>query len=444
MGGRSWLLVLLLLGSQLAQAQTIRLPEHDLGGSTLAYVLLDPRSGEVLEVRDADRPMMPASTIKLLTAIAALEVLGPQKRLETRLATSGTIRGNVLEGDLVLVGGGDVELDVDDLMELALALRRRGVERLDGRFLVDDRAIPRMPAINPSQPLDAPYNAGIGALTLAFGRATMRADGRGNWWTLPPLVERGPAWRIATGLEPSGARPLPVRDVGMHTARVFADLARRSGVELPAPERGAMPEGAQTLAVIESKPLRELIEDMLLYSNNQLAETLGLLVGNALGADASTLASSAEAVAAEIRGRVETDWSGLHITNHSGLAPDARATARQLADLLRYGLEEHDLPHFLPTSGWSGSLERRLREENTALRVWAKTGSLDFASALAGYLLSEGGLRIFVIMLAEENQRAAYDAAEVPTPAMRRAADAWEGEAKALQDLLITRWLRRN
>ena len=102
------------------------------------------------------------------------------------------------------------------------------------------------------------------------------------------------------------------------------------------------------------------------------------------------------------------------------------------------------MPQLLPTSGWSGSLEKRLIDGGGAFRVWAKTGSLDFASTLAGYLLTDGGLRIFVVMLADERARMRYDALSEPTPAMRQAAAAWEKKAKTLQDELMLGWLRQS
>lgn len=431
----------LLVQPCVARADDALVERFGLGGSQVSWLLADAASGEVLAVRDPHRLMMPASTIKLLTAIAALETLSGEHRLETRLWVDGELRGSRLQGDLIVEGGGDVELDMDDLLELALGLRAAGIREVSGRFLVADDAFLRVPAINPDQPPDATYNAGVGPLALAFSRVSMRPDGFGNYDGLPPLLERGPAWSIVTSARPKKPRAIPVRDAGMHAARNLAILIRRLGVRIAAPERGRRPQHARLLRSVRSKPVEELIEDMLLYSNNQLAETLGLVTSTRLGLRAENLAQSAEILARAVTGRIAADWSGLDVRNHSGLSPRTRASAAQLMALLRYGLDRHGLPELLAASGWSGSLERRLNDTGSALRVWAKTGSLDFASALAGYLLADDGLRLFVIMTAEENRRRAYDAMEVPTIAIRREADEWEVRARGLQDELVRRWL---
>ncbi|MEZ5824391.1 MAG: D-alanyl-D-alanine carboxypeptidase [Geminicoccaceae bacterium] len=415
--------------------------KHGLSGSRIAYLLVDADSGDVLESLDPDRAMMPASTIKLLTALAALETLGNEHRLETRLWIDGELDGGRLVGDLIVEGGGDVELDMDDLLELALGLRAAGIRAVEGRFLLADDAFLRLPEVNGNQPVDATYNAGVGPLALAFSRVSMRPDGIGNYTGLPPLLERGPAWSIVTSARPKKPRAIPVRDAGMHAARNLASLIRRLGIDIADPERGVRPDHARLLRAVRSKPVEELVEDMLLYSNNQLAETLGLVTSAKLGLRAESLDRSAAFVANVMKSRVDADWSGLELQNHSGLSPKTRASAAQLAAILRYGLERHGLPELLPASAWSGSLERRLVEDGTALRVWAKTGSLDFASALAGYLLADGGLRIFVIMTAEEARRRAYDAMDVPTVAIRKEADDWEVRARQYQDELVRSWI---
>jgi len=351
----------------------------------------------------------------------------------------GSVTGGTLRGDLILEGRGDVELDMDDLMAFVLAMRRAGIEDVAGRFLIDDDAFLRAPVIDERQPPDAPYNAGIGPLSLAFNRVTAIPE-QGRWRTLPPLTERGPAWPIVIGLRPERARPLPVRDAGLHTARVLRRLAGDIGITLPEPQRGTSLE-AKEIVRAESKPVRALVQDMLLYSNNQLAETLGLLASTRLGGAPVSLAGSAGALADHVAATSGMDEAGLELRNHSGLSSRSRATPAQLAALLRFGLERFDLIELLPASGWSGSLEKRLAGGAAALRVWAKTGSLDFASALAGYLLTGQGLLIFVIMVADETERAAYDAMPIPTPAIRARADRWEIEARALQDSLVEGWL---
>ena len=126
------------------------------------------------------------------------------------------------------------------------------------------------------------------------------------------------------------------------------------------------------------------------------------------------------------------------MTNHSGLDPAARATPDQLLAILELAETSHGIIALLPAAGWSGSLQSRLRSPDAALRVWAKTGSLDFASSLVGYVLQPNGrpLRL-ALSITDETGRQARDAVEVPGPAMRRSIDAFTTRARDLRDDLV-------
>lgn len=433
------ILAFLLLVARPAAAQGVvpLIERHGFAADEVA-LLVETLGGQVVAEHRADAPGLPASTLKLITALGALDRLGPEHRFATRLMTSGTVGGDgTLVGDVILVGGGDPLLDLDGLMHLAWALRGEGVRRLDGRLIVDDRALPLLPFVNAQQPIDAGYNAGIGALSLAFNRAERLPLAGGRSLTLPPLVERGPAWRRLPADRPA---VVPVQDPGMHAARVFRHLADALGIDLPEPVRLPPAEGVRLVAEVESRPLRDLVQAMLLYSNNQVAEIVGLAATGE-----ATLAASAAAMVTPIRRELPAiDWVGFAMTNHSGLDGQARATPRQLMAVLRLAEQRHDVIALLPAAGWSGSLASRFREEDTALRIWAKTGSLDFASALVGYVLPAAGepLRV-ALLITDPAGRRQRDAVEVPTAAMRRAIDDFTLRARDLRDALAGMLVRQ-
>jgi serine-type D-Ala-D-Ala carboxypeptidase/endopeptidase (penicillin-binding protein 4) len=439
-------------------------------GTAVGYLLIDLETGQELAELNPDLPLIPASTAKLATALVALDVLGPEHRYPTELLARGAIEAGVLHGDLILRGGGDPALDVADLLELVVRLENRGVRYVDGRFLVDDSVLPHFSEIAPGQPPEAAYNPGIGALSLAFNRVQVawRGGGRIDAATLPPLHEavfegappgllppggvqlerndeRAVVWRVADRGRRRQMTELPVKDPGLHAGYVFRQLAGAQGISLDPPLRGVTPAGAHVLAVHESVPLRYLVRDMLVYSNNMMAETIGLSTAARLGAVSGGLSAAGDLLLDHLAQMMpDVDWRGAALGNHSGLDGTGRLTPRQLAAIVRYGWQSDALPALLPGGGWSGTLIRRFDGTGQALRVWAKTGTLNYGSALAGYLFPMTDRpAVFVTMVSDVGARAAYDALlPYPGPAAQAAASRWLGRARALQDGLVESWLQ--
>jgi len=249
------------------------------------------------------------------------------------------------------------------------------------------------------------------------------------------LADRGRRWQRTT---------LPVKDPGLHAGRVFRRFVLAQGILLRPPERGTALSDAQVLAVHESPPLRVLLRDMLLYSNNMMAETIGLATATRLGNVFSGLDDAAGVLLVRHLARLmpEVDWRGARLGNFSGLDGDARLTPRQLAAIVRYGWRELALPALLPGSGWSGTLARRFDDPDSALRVWAKTGTVNYGSALVGYLFPANDRpAVFVAMVSDIGSRLAYDLLPRPTRASEAAAGAWNARARALQNELVESWL---
>ena len=430
--------LVLLLGALPVRAASLDelIARHGFAPKAVSLVVEDMATGRRVLAHRPGESGLPASTLKLVTAWGALEVLGPEHRFSTRLWLSGSLdsageSAGVLEGDIVLEGGGDPLLDLDGLMALAWAVRDAGVRQVSGRFVLEDGSLPRLPLINPDQPVEAGYNAGIGALSLAFNRVERRPAPAGGTFSVPELRERGPAW---SRLPLDAPASVPVQDSGLHAAWVFRDLARGLGVVLPAPERADRPAGSRLVGEVRSRPLRDIVQAMLLYSNNQVAEIVGLAATGA-----ASLTASAAVMVGQLHAALPTiDWRGFVMTNHSGLDPAARASPDQLLGILALAEDRHGIIALLPAAGWSGSLQSRLRSPDAALRVWAKTGSLDFASSLVGYVLQPDGTPHRVaLLITDEAGRQARDAVEVPGPAMRRSIDEFTTRARDLRDDLV-------
>ena len=437
--------------------------------------LVTDLGGRELAAHNAGQAFIPASVAKLPTAVAALELLGADHRFETRMtATARVGDGGRLAGDLWLVGGGDPLLGADGLVHLCRDLARAGVRRVAGRFRYDTSRYQERPAIRDDQPMTAGYNPGVSALSVNFNRLRVRwgtgAPSDPRAWTLPPvpsvalsLNRRQPEgresgawlpaggdpgrWQLSTGARGYGEDWLPLKNPAQVTAEATRQVCRRMGVELPAPQPGSAPAGARPLAGHPSPPLHEVVRSMLRYSNNLVAELTGLAAGRQLTGTRIGLSQSAIALSQWYeRSLPATDWARFDPGNHSGLNADARMTPAQLAAILRfahdarYGRDGRTLMELLPTVGLDGGLSRRLQTPDTPFAVFAKTGTMNFVSALAGYLPTrDGRARMFAILVNDKPLRRAYDANPSQGGWGRQAAG-WRGRAKQLEAALVRLW----
>ncbi len=244
-----------------------------LGGS-VAFVLMDGATGKVLEAREPTLALPPASVAKAVTSLYALEKLGPWHRFATRVLATGPVEAGMVQGDLILAGGGDPTLQTDQLGDLVARLAAAGVRGATGRFLYWDGALPGLEGIAADQPAHVGYNAAISGLNLNFNRVHFEWKREGDGWTVAvdargerfvPTVDRvrvavvardaplftyapGPVeeWTVASGaLGKGGSRWLPVRGPGAYVADVFRTLARAQGIRLERGERiAALPAGS--------------------------------------------------------------------------------------------------------------------------------------------------------------------------------------------------------
>jgi D-alanyl-D-alanine carboxypeptidase/D-alanyl-D-alanine-endopeptidase (penicillin-binding protein 4) len=354
-------------------------------GPRYSVLVADAATGEEV-FREGAQRVIPASTTKLLTAVAALESLGPQTELTT------DVRWLPAQRRLVLVGGGDPFLERTpadgaglyperaDLTTLAgrtaTALREAGVEPRGLRLSFDDSLFTG-PAVNPTWPDTylADITSGISALWV--GQA-VDDDGFGF-----------------------------VADPGAQAARAFADALRGEGVRVRgAVERTAAPAGGEPLAEVSSASVAALVERMLATSDNQAADVLQHHVGLAEQGEGSFLAGAESTL--QVLRRLGVPAAGDVLYDGSGLSRENLVSAATLTATLRLA-DDPDRPELratitgLPVAGFSGSLADRFDNgpADALGRVRAKTGTLTGVHGLAGVAQDATGARLAFVVVAD-------------------------------------------
>lgn len=398
---------------------------HDQKGELTAEIL-DVASGRVLASVDPNLALNPASNAKLVTTAAALKLLGPDYRYVT--GVYGRLHDGRVDG-LVLRGHGDPSLTTADLWDMGFSLVAMGLRRVDGILVdqsrFDDQFVP--PAFN-QQPNEWSYfRAPVSAVALDRNAVTMnvlpRASGQAaRVWFDPPgfvrvagsvaTVDKGKGQDVQLTLRPAGAwleaqvsghvaEDLPrlrfarrVDDPRLFPGYVFAYVLRALGVHVSGTiALGGEHEHAR-LVFHESHSLATLIRQLGKNSDNYYAETLFKTIGGEVKGSPATSAAGAEAVLGWLK-QVGALEPSTKIINGSGLFNANRESASTFVRVLRTAYQDAAIgPEFLAQlsiGGVDGTLHSRFRKFRQRRCVRAKTGTLDKAIALSGYVLGPPG-----------------------------------------------------
>ncbi len=426
----------------LAEASKLSQGKVTAANTTIAVHVVRPAKAQELVSRKSDTSLLPASNMKLVTSAAALVLLHPDWHFETRFESRAQLVGGVLQGDLIVRAGGDPLYDahahgeVSQLFEpVVRALRAVGLERIEGDLVLDEGSYLE-PAPGPGWPAKSQYwqehcarsggfSANGGCLTANVSAsqpgATAPSDVRPLAHGLKRIgsvktVKAGARLDVAVGATPGRvtlrgkfpagqaawsdrfAAPDPVELFG----HVLRAALRDGGITLGGRvvrQRGA-PAGRE-LAVLRT-PLADALYPINLDSNNAIADQLFFALGDALG-EGGTRAGGERATKRALA-QLGVLSEGLVQVDGSGLSRDSRLTARQLTALLAATtqLEPESFELFydtLPVSGESGSLARRMKDATVRGRIHAKTGWIEGASALSGFVTTEGGERLVFSIL---------------------------------------------
>ena len=422
-----------------------------------------PLSSVAVEVREVGKhtslislnsrhPMNPASTMKLLTTYAALDLLGPAYTWKTEAYIDGELKDGVLNGNLIFKGYGDPKFSVEQFWLWLSELRARGLREIHGDLILD-RSYFELPAHDPaefdSDPLRA-YNVGPDALLINFNTLRLRymPDGEklkivteppldgvildnrltpndssfncDNWDDLFSVQSLGDSV-VLEGDYPIGCgereQNLSVMPHTRYVGALFRAIWKELGGTLQGNEHdGLVSDKALLFSTHRSEPLSSVIRDINKFSNNVMARQVFLTLGESLPLPTNTNIASAFPNKSERSGQMNLarsilalqTWlarNGLHfqelvLENGAGLSRAERIGSAHMAQLLQHAANNPlsaELQASLPILGVDGSVRKRLRDSPAASHAHLKTGTLEGVKTIAGYVRSNHGKEWVVV-----------------------------------------------
>ncbi len=387
---------------------------------------------EVLIDLNSKKLMTPASVTKLITASAVLHALGPSTKLTTELLSSAQIEETILKGDIYLHGGGDPSFVSESMWFLVNELTRTQITKIEGDIVVDDTLFDAVRFDSGREKVrnDRAYDAPIGAMsmnwnavnvfvrpakkvgepalvfadpetsyiqikneskTVSGNKADVFVSRKGKILEDEDSVGFGDAIVISGKIGIEANEKVIFKNISQPDLWSGANLQaflKARGISITGRVRaGKTPPGAKTLARFESKPLTQMISDMLKFSNNFVAEMLTKQLALKKGIVPATLVSGLEDI------RIYLHFLGfkddaIKIENPSGFSRQNKISALSLTNvLLKVQNDFKIFPELfaaLPISGRDGTLKNRMK--GLAEKVRAKTGYMTGIAALAGFV----------------------------------------------------------
>ncbi len=409
----------------------------------IGVLISSVQSGQVIYAHDADRLYTPASTLKLVTAAAALQNLGPGFRYTTKLATQGFNRKKHIVQDLFLIGQGDPTLTDMDLATLAHELLQLGVKNIEGDIVIDASVFDDVYYGNGWMWDDAShgFSAPISGVNVNQNRFVVRVnpgnrvgekvqaifEPYSNFIRLDVKAKTSQNLndlRVTTAeqqglikhdaIDISGELPVDAAPVyktfavsnpNLFAGHILQEKLKAAGIRFNGNIRvEKTPQQTVRLTEHVSRQMSEMLIDFMKASNNHGMECLLKTMGAKTGPLPGTFDGGLEAVQSFLRNNAGVSLKHASVADGSGASRYSLMSPTQMVKLLLYAWNDfHIAPEFiasLPLAGLDGTLATRFSQEDMRGKIRAKTGSLSGVSSLAGYLTTPGGdILAFAIMV---------------------------------------------
>ena len=437
----SILLIPGLINSQ-EKSLTLFLSDSSLANASVSMCFLNTADGECVFEQNADKSLIPASILKLVTSSAALELLGPDYKFKTVIGYSGSLnkRAGKLTGDIIIKGGGDPALGSDYFKDYyqnfpdnwITAIKNLGIKKIDGRIITDDSRYDYQPV--PAKWLweDTGNYYGAGVFGLSVFDNTYKIHFRTSFeGSLPVITMVTPEYcwyklsnqLVAAGTEDKGyvfaapysntgwlAGSIPVDrnddilkasipDPPLLLAEIIDNKLDSAGITIsgnPSTARIEMrsyDDGTVIISEEFSPPLKKIIEVLNHESLNMIAEHLLKELGKVYKGKGTTMAGID--VVKQFLGGAGVGDNGIFMEDGSGMSPLDGITARGMAKLLfLMKIRGRYFPDFyssLPDAGKEGTLKNFFRDPVFDSKIKAKSGSMTRVRSYAGYLKTISG-----------------------------------------------------
>ena len=396
--------------------------------------------------KNADQMLIPASTTKLFTSIAAFDILGPDFRFETQLLGENSSPTKI--GNLYIRGGGDPSLETADLEELVKKLKARGIKEVKGNIIIDTTIFDTEPAAPGWSKNDGPifdkspvYGLMLNHCCMTILVKPARIHGHKPHIFLPPAAKnfvvenrartishpkkqtlhasrshKSEKKIIVSGsiaTKSKGKSYLVVLDnPHLYAAETLSYLLKKNNIIF----RGSIivgktPQKVKVLARHLSEPVKSLMAFMMKTSDNLYADAFYKRMGALMYGEPGTYARGKKAVDTFLKNEFNFTDKKVDIYDGSGLSHTNRVSPNTLAEMLSSIYKKS--PHrdvfidSLPLSGKDGTLKRRMRGKLVYKRVKAKTGSLPGITSLAGYIMPQKGSPLIYVSVVNRKNKSA-------------------------------------
>ena len=426
--------------AQLPPAITRAMTQSGVPANHISIYVRDASTNASIVELNSETPRSPASTIKVMTTFAALDMLGPAFTWKTHAYLGGKLSNGVLNGDLYLVGGGDPFMTSERWWAFVQELRELGLVKVTGDIVIDNSYFAPVPDSRgdfDAQPFRS-YNVIPDALMVNFqtSRFTLTANAQrarpqvvvnplpanleidnrlrtgpgrcqaSNRSVTFDTPQDNPNKLVISGVLAAACGSYSIARAIMtapdYAYGTFRTMFTDSGGAIDGGMRlGTRPSDARHFHTFDSITLAEIIRLVNKYSNNVMSRHLLLTLGAEKFGTPTSNESGRNAVRAWLASR-GIQIPSFVLENGSGLSREERITARGLGEVLDAAWHSPFMPEFaasLPLAATDGTLRNRFRAAGMQGRLRLKTGRIDDVNALAGYVNAASGKTYVVVII---------------------------------------------